>query len=67
MSTNINPNMVSVVALFFGTSKPSAHVLMGRVAQELQVMLVSGFASHKVVLKYIAGDLPAIALIRGYF
>ena len=69
MSTDICPESVSVVAVFYGKEKPSAHILLNNCVKELSLLLRNGYTFgdgvHKdIILDYIVCDLPAMSLVK---
>ena len=71
MSTNIAPEFVSVVGVWFGNSKPLAEELLSSFIKDLKEIFSAGIlvtAEKSIIIptvKYLTCDIPAIALIKG--
>ena len=73
MSTDLCPDLVHVIGVYYGQKKPTSHVLLTDLCNELEYVLECGFdieegstVHHKTIaLDFVVCDLPAMALVKG--
>ena len=72
MSTDLCPELVHVIGVYYGQQKPSIQVLLHDLVCELDHLLRNGFKfddhktvhHRKIVLDFVVCDLPALALVK---